>query len=231
MNRQMAAMNGGVLGWMPAGVARHPSRVLLAGAALLVCAVGTLTARREPHALSLALDVPGWTAALLAAGAAAMAWHRRRGMRPAPAPFKAPEPLPASNESAPAGPADAATEPEAAGPLRRILVKSGRSTVVVSAEDVSHIEADGRYVRLHAGDRTHLARYTLAELEARLDPTQFVRVHRSTVVRVDRIRRLRTEDYRDYDVVLDDGSTVRMSRTYRARVQAVLGARTAADVG
>jgi DNA-binding LytR/AlgR family response regulator len=237
MNRQMVGTDGGVMGWMPASVTRRPGWVLAAGALILVCAVGTLTARRDPHALTLALDVPEWTAALLVAGAAALAWHRRRAMRRSPAPVAVPEPIAAPAEAAPAAeaapvtPSIAAVEPEPAGPLRRILVKSGRSTVVLNAEEVSRIEADGRYVRLHAGDRTHLARYTLADLEARLDPAEFVRVHRSTVVRVDRIRRLRTEDYRDYDVVLDDGSTVRMSRTYRARVQAVLGARSAADVG
>ena len=92
-----------------------------------------------------------------------------------------------------------------ATPVTRIAVRSPRAITLIDVEDISHIEAAGRYARIHAAGRQYLAQHSLAELE--------------------RIRTLRTEDYRDFDLLLDDGAAVRLSRNYRARLEAALGVR------
>lgn len=82
-----------------------------------------------------------------------------------------------------------------------------------------------RYARIHVAGGQHLAQHSLAELERMLDGTRFVRVHRSTIVNAQRVRSLRTVDYRDFELLLDDGTTVRLSRNYRERLGAALGLR------
>lgn len=94
--------------------------------------------------------------------------------------------------------------------------------LLVEVDEVDWIEAAGDYVRLHTGDASHLVRSTLHEVEDRLDPERFLRVHRSAIVRADRIRDLRPRSHGDYTLVLRDGTEVRMSRTYRERVRAAL---------
>lgn len=115
--------------------------------------------------------------------------------------------------------------PVGAGPVERIAVRSPRVTTLVAVDDISHVEAAGRYARIHANGRQHLAQHSLGELERMLDGLRFVRVHRSAMVNLQRIRSLRTADYRDFELILDDGATVRLSRNYRARLEAALGLR------
>ena len=74
------------------------------------------------------------------------------------------------------------------------------------------MEAAGDYVRLHVGDRSHLLRETMKSLEVRLDSEQWVRVHRSTLVRLEFVREIRTSDSGHYELVLQDGSRRSLSR-------------------
>jgi two-component system LytT family response regulator len=80
----------------------------------------------------------------------------------------------------------------------------------------------GDYAGLHVGSITHLIREPLTSLEARLDRMQFVRVHRSTIVQVERIARVEPSANRDALLTLRDGKTLRVSRTYRSRLEELL---------
>lgn len=81
------------------------------------------------------------------------------------------------------------------------------------------------YVALHAGAREHLVRDTHARFEARLDPRHFVRIHRSTIVRFDRISELIPDRHGGFQVRLKDGTLLAMSRTFRSRVEEQFGRR------
>jgi two-component system LytT family response regulator len=122
----------------------------------------------------------------------------------------------------------AATPPEGAAPpgghLARFLVERGGRVLVVPAAAVDWIGAEGDYVRLHAGRERHLLRETMARLEARLDPGRFVRIHRSAIVNVDRIAELHPHANRELVLVLRDGTRLKLSRGYRDRLDARLGA-------
>lgn len=107
--------------------------------------------------------------------------------------------------------------------LSRIAVRSTQKTTVVDVADIEWIEAAGNYVRLHTPSRPHLYRGTLRALEERLDPAAFVRIHRSTIVRLSAVKELEPYFHGDYSVTLRDGTRRRLSRTYRARLQAALG--------
>ncbi|HEX2204414.1 MAG TPA: LytTR family DNA-binding domain-containing protein [Longimicrobium sp.] len=109
--------------------------------------------------------------------------------------------------------------------LSRLLVRGAQKTVVVDLAEVDWIEADGDYLRLHAKGRAHLYRGAMTALEGRLDPAEFVRIHRSTIVRLARIRELEPVVHGDSFVTLTTGARLRLSRTYRARLQAALGDR------
>ena len=108
----------------------------------------------------------------------------------------------------------AAQTPEASGgTLDRLLVREGKRLAVLRTEAIDWAEADGDYVALHVGSRKHLVRETLTKLEAQLGP-RFVRVHRSAVVNLDRVRDLRPTASGDCTVSLFDGTEVRASRRY-----------------
>jgi two-component system LytT family response regulator len=107
--------------------------------------------------------------------------------------------------------------------LSRIVVRSTKSVAVVDLADVDWIEADDDYLRLHSGARTHLVRGTLSALEAQLDPAEFVRIHRSTIVRLGRVKELVPQLHGDYEVRLSTGAQLRLSRSYRERLGAALG--------
>ena len=105
--------------------------------------------------------------------------------------------------------------------LRRFAVRGERSTVFVPVQDVAWIESDGNYARLHTVDDTHRLRATLSGLEERLGGA-FVRVHRSLIVRVDRIRALEPLGQGDYVVILDTGTRLTSSRSYRENLRTLL---------
>ena len=103
--------------------------------------------------------------------------------------------------------------PEASPALDRILVREGKRMAVLRTEAIDWAEAEGDYVALHVGPRTHLIRETLTRLAAQLGP-RFVRVHRSRLVNLDRVRDLRPTASGDCTVRMTDGTAVRASRRY-----------------
>lgn len=107
--------------------------------------------------------------------------------------------------------------------LDRLLVKSAERTVLVSVADVDWVEADGNYVRLHAGKANHLIRTRISALAAQLDPRRFVRIHRSHIVNLDRVKEMRPWFAGDSLVILHDGTELRLSRSYRGHLEALLG--------
>jgi two-component system LytT family response regulator len=115
------------------------------------------------------------------------------------------------------------TDKEANGRLiKRFPVRRGNEFTFVQVGDVDWIEGLGDYAGLHVGGKTHLIREPLTLLEARLDRNQFVRVHRSTIVQVERIVRVDPNANRDAVLTLRDGNTLRVSRTYRSRLEELL---------
>jgi len=102
-------------------------------------------------------------------------------------------------------------------PERLLVAEDGRSFFVRTA-DVDWIEAARNYVRLHAGDRVHTVRTTLATLEARLDPERFRRISRSALVNLDRVREVQPWFHGDAVVILESGARVSLSRRYRAKL-------------
>jgi two-component system LytT family response regulator len=102
--------------------------------------------------------------------------------------------------------------------LERLQVPVGDRIRLVRVEDVDWIEGAGNYVRVHSGREKHLVRATLAALERELDPRRFVRIHRSAIVNVDRVRELEPYTGGDYIAFLQDGRKLRVSRTYRERL-------------
>lgn len=93
----------------------------------------------------------------------------------------------------------------------------------VAAADLERIDAERDYVRLHVGQRSYMMLHTIAGLEARLDPERFIRLHRSTIVRRDRIAGLKHDGLGVWSAELADGSLQRIGRTYLARVKAMAG--------
>lgn len=93
----------------------------------------------------------------------------------------------------------------------------------VAAADVDRIDAERDYVRLHVGERSYLLLQTVSGLETRLDPAMFIRVHRSVILRRDRISGLRHDGLGVWSAELQDGSAVRIGRTYLSRVKAIAG--------
>jgi two-component system LytT family response regulator len=108
--------------------------------------------------------------------------------------------------------------------LDRVSVRVGDRLVVVRLADVDWIGADGDYVRLHVGGKGALVRATMAQLEHRLDPRRFLRVHRSAIANLDAVHSLEVGAHGDYVLRLRDGSRIKISRSYRDAVLAALGA-------
>jgi two-component system LytT family response regulator len=101
--------------------------------------------------------------------------------------------------------------------LERLVVSTPQGELVIPVADIDWIAADDYYARIHLGTKTHLLRESLTSLESKLDSRRFVRIHRSAIVQIDRVREVKTAPCGD-EVVLRDGSRVRVSR----RKQAVL---------
>lgn len=104
----------------------------------------------------------------------------------------------------------------------RIAVRTDRGVHFLRAAEIDWVEAEGNYVRLHAGGKSHLLREPLHRMQARLDPRRFVRVHRSAVVNLDRVRRLEPWFHGEFQVVLDDGTRLRSSRTFSGRLRELI---------
>lgn len=120
--------------------------------------------------------------------------------------------------------AASAAAPKEEAPGERILVKSSGEIFFLKAEEIDWIEAEGDYMKFHVAGRTHLMRETMARLEARLDPKRFIRIHRSTIVNIDRLRKLSPSFAGEYAVVLHDGTKLKLSRGYHERIATLLKA-------
>jgi two-component system LytT family response regulator len=107
--------------------------------------------------------------------------------------------------------------------LARVPVRSEGRIKVIDVANVDWLSAADNYVTLHAGGREYLVRDTIAAIERRLDPGAFVRIHRSTIVRLDRITELVPDAHGDFSIRLKNGSRLDMSRTYRPGVEARFG--------
>jgi len=105
----------------------------------------------------------------------------------------------------------------------RLVVKSSGRVYFVRIADIDWCEAAGNYVCLHVGSQSHLIRETMNRLESQIDARQFVRIHRSTIVNVDRIQELRSSFTGEHVVILRDGTRLTLSRGYRDALQARLG--------
>ena len=101
--------------------------------------------------------------------------------------------------------------------LERLVVKSVGRVFFLKTEEIDWIEAAGNYVKLHVGRDSHMIRETMNGIEAKLDPDKFLRIHRSTVVNIDRIKELHPMFSGDYAVILRDGTELALSRNYRDR--------------
>lgn len=116
-----------------------------------------------------------------------------------------------------------ATDKPTAEPAERIVIRDGGRTVFVPLSDIDWIEAADYYATLHVGGASHLVRQTMAELEASLDERRFVRVHRSAIVNIDRIREVHPQFRGDCTLVLVDGTQVKLSRTRRTEFERLFG--------
>lgn len=105
-------------------------------------------------------------------------------------------------------------------PAQRLVIKSPGQVLFVNVADIDWIEAAGYYACLHVGSDTHIMRRTLSDLERDLGQEQFIRIHRSIIVNVERIRGLELQDTGEYEVVLKSKARLRLSRRFRKRLQA-----------
>jgi two-component system LytT family response regulator len=108
------------------------------------------------------------------------------------------------------------------GYAKRVVIRDAQGMYFVAVADVDRLEADGNYVAVVAGGRRHLVRESMHLLESRLDPAEFVRVHRSHLVRIDRIRRLEPCGHGEYELTLVDGTRLTSSRSYREQMRRLL---------
>jgi two-component system, LytTR family, response regulator len=102
--------------------------------------------------------------------------------------------------------------------LERLVVKSVGRVFFLKVDEIDWIEAAGNYVKLHSGRDAHMIRETMNGIEAKLDPDKFLRIHRSTVVHIDRIKELHPMFSGDYAVILRNGTELALSRNYRERL-------------
>ncbi|HKY41548.1 MAG TPA: LytTR family DNA-binding domain-containing protein [Pyrinomonadaceae bacterium] len=108
--------------------------------------------------------------------------------------------------------------------LTRVMIKVSGRVTLLKVDEIDFIEADGNYAKLHVGRKAHLLREKMHDLEERLDPAKFVRIHRSVIVNLDRIKEMHPHFNGDYIVVLEDGRKLRLSRTRRENLEARLKA-------
>lgn len=106
---------------------------------------------------------------------------------------------------------------------RRLVVRSGSVVRFLAAGDIDWIEAANVYVNLHVGRHEYLYRIALSTLASKLDPSRFVRIHRSTIVNIERIKELEPISQGEYEVVMTDGTRLHLSRTYRPELEKLLG--------
>ena len=107
--------------------------------------------------------------------------------------------------------------------LERLVIKAGGRIYFLDTNEIDWIEAEGNYVSVHTAKKSHLLRETIGSLETQLDPKKFVRIHRSSIVRIASIRELQPWFHGEYRVNLENGTQLALSRNYRDKLQEALG--------
>jgi two-component system, LytTR family, response regulator len=107
--------------------------------------------------------------------------------------------------------------------LERLAAQSGSRSVLIRVDEIDWLEAEGKYVRLHVRDHAYLIRDTLRRLESALDPARFLRIHRSIIVNVERIREVEAFFPGTYVLFLRNGTRLKSGRAYRSVIQRLLG--------
>jgi two-component system LytT family response regulator len=107
--------------------------------------------------------------------------------------------------------------------LERLVIKAAGRIYFLETSEIDWIEAEGNYVSVHSAGRSHLLRETISSLESQLDPKKFVRIHRSSIVRLDFIREMQPWFHGEYRVILQDGTQLTLSRNHRDKLQEALG--------
>jgi two-component system LytT family response regulator len=106
--------------------------------------------------------------------------------------------------------------------LSRVSIKINGRIVLLNVGDVDWITSEGNYVSLHSKGKSYLLRETMDRIEKKLDPTAFVRLRRSTIVRINQIKELHPASKGEFEVVLNDGTKLSSTRRYRKNLQTVL---------
>lgn len=104
----------------------------------------------------------------------------------------------------------------------RLSFKDGTKVVVLDADEIEWIDAAGDYMCIHTGGKTHIIRETMKTLQQRLDPARFQRIHRSAIVNVDKVKELHPHANGEYFITLENGSELKLSRSYKDVVQRFL---------
>ena len=104
----------------------------------------------------------------------------------------------------------------------RVVVRTNGKVVFLRADEISWVEAAGNYVNLHAGSESYVLRESMKNMETRLDPELFVRIHRSAIVNVNRIRELQPWFHGEYVVILHDGTRLMASRVFSDRLDKLI---------
>ena len=104
----------------------------------------------------------------------------------------------------------------------RVVVRTNGKVVFLRADEISWVEAAGNYVNLHAGSEAYVLRESMKNMETRLDPELFVRIHRSAIVNVNRIRELQPWFHGEYVVILHDGTRLMASRVFSDRLDKLI---------
>lgn len=107
--------------------------------------------------------------------------------------------------------------------LERLGVEARGRVHIVRTKDIDYIAARGNYARIHVGSDAHLMRESLTNLESQLDPAMFARIHRSTLVNLERVATVRRKSYGDCVAILEDETELRVSRSYRKALAEALG--------
>jgi two-component system LytT family response regulator len=107
-------------------------------------------------------------------------------------------------------------------PIDRVVIKSGGRIYFLKTEEIDWVEGAGDYLTLHSGSQTHLIRETMGNFHSKLDPQKFLRIHRSTIVNIERIKDIRPLYKGEYVITLTSGIGLRASRGYRHELQQLL---------
>ena len=106
--------------------------------------------------------------------------------------------------------------------MERLVVKLGKELIILKCEDIDWIESEKNYLRVYKGELSFLIRYTMSNFEKKLDPSVFVRVNRSAIVNIERIRKIESDPNYNYFVIMNNNVTVSWGRKFRRNLKKVL---------